>query len=122
MRRSLDVGDDLIVNFYPSRLQQFLALGKTLAGRQEKLPVPVVGMPAVGVSRDPSAGLEEAPVRIDNVASARPTAQQSFVCHAHVDVARGILITDEKASSDQRLNESQSLRRARDFGAQCRTR
>ena len=78
-------------------------------------------MPAVGVSHEPSARLEEAPVCIDDVAGARPAAQQGFMGHANEDVACGILIADEEASGDQRLNESQSLRRARDFGEQGRT-
>ena len=111
----------MIVDFFPSRLQQFLAFGETLAGWQEKFLVPVIRMPAVGVSHEPSPRLEEASVCIDNVAGARPAAQQGFVGHAHEDVACGILIADEEASGDQRLDESQSLRRARDFGAQGRT-
>ena len=41
-RRRLDVLDDLIVDFLPSRQQQFLALGETLARWQQKLPVPVI--------------------------------------------------------------------------------
>ena len=41
--------------------------------------------------------------------------------HANEDVACGIFIADEQASGDQCLDESQSLRRARDFRAQGRT-
>ena len=58
-RRRLDVFDDLVVDFLPSRQQQFLAFGETLAGWQEKLLVPVVRMPSVGRRPEPSARLEE---------------------------------------------------------------
>ena len=78
-------------------------------------------MPSVGVRPEPSARLEEVPVCVDNVAGARPAAQQRFMCHADEDMARGILIADEEPSGDQRLDESRSCRRARDFGEQGRT-
>ena len=66
-------------------------------------------MPSLGVGREPSARLEEVPVGIDDVAGARPAAQQSFVGHADEHMARGILIADEEPGGDQRVNESQSL-------------
>src|SRR5262245_4633148 len=75
----------------------------------------------MGVRHEPSPCLEEAPVCIDNVAGARPAAQQSFMGHTNEDVACCILIADEEASCDQGVDESQSLRCTRDFCAQGRT-
>src|SRR5262249_41199371 len=104
------------------RLEQFLALGKALAGWQEKLRVAIVGMPAVSVGRDPSAGFQEVSVRVDNFAGSGPTAQQSLMCYAHENTPGDIFIGDEQPCSDQGVNESQSRRCTRHFAEQNRTR
>ena len=100
--RRLDVSDDLVVDLLAPRQQQFFAFGEALARRQQKLAVPVVGLPSLRVGPQPRSRLEESPVRLHDIGGARPAGQKRFVREPHEHLAGDVLVADQKPRRDQR--------------------